>query len=194
PHAKNHPRPAGFLQQPQFPPRLRANVQHLACRQDPTLERDNGLSPPVPQACCRSTQPARRARPGCQRRHQEPNHLLGHQAESVSSRSTRMIPPDLLRRIRNDLPMHATLRLLGNERPPSKFIEGHFRFLCPHYGELNAPGNPSTNLARCFCRRQSSNHFHLLIELGYDFRRAVPLLEQWLVRYQPSKEEKKTHS
>ena len=41
-----------------------------------------------------------------------------------------MIPP-LLRRIRNDLPMRVTLRNLGDCAPPSKFFEGHFRFLRP---------------------------------------------------------------
>jgi hypothetical protein len=105
-----------------------------------------------------------------------------------------MIDPDLLRRIRNDLPMQVTIAALGNVAPPCKQIEGYFRFLCPHCGELNATVNPRTNLAHCFCCRRNFNNIDLLIALGYDFRRAVALLEQWLARYQSQKEKRKNHT
>jgi hypothetical protein len=39
-----------------------------------------------------------------------------------------MIPANLLRRIRNDLPMHITIAALGNQAPPSKYSEGYLSF------------------------------------------------------------------
>ena len=38
-----------------------------------------------------------------------------------------MIDADLLRRIRNDLPMAVTIAALGREGPPSKMSAGYFR-------------------------------------------------------------------
>lgn len=98
-----------------------------------------------------------------------------------------MIPANLLRRIRNDLPMSVTIASLGHEAPPSKFSEGHFRFLCPHCGEMKATVNPKNNLAHCFCCGQNLNNIDLLIRLGYTFHSAVTLLEHWLLRYQTQK-------
>ena len=95
-----------------------------------------------------------------------------------------MIPANLLRRIRNDLPMPVTIAALGNEAPPSKFSEGYFRFLCPNCGEMKATVNPRTNLAHCFCCGENLNNIDLLIQLGYSFPSAVALLESWLLRYQ----------
>ena len=95
-----------------------------------------------------------------------------------------MIPADLLRRIRNDLPMPVALRALGDTAPPSKYFEGYFRFLCPRCGELRATVNPRNNLAHCFCCGQNFNNLDLFVALGYDFRSAVALLEPCLVRYQ----------
>ena len=95
-----------------------------------------------------------------------------------------MIPAKLLWSIRNDLPMAVTIGLLGAEGPPSKYVEGYFRFLCPHCGELRATVNPRNNLAHCFCCKRNLNNIDLLIALGYDFRSAVALLERWLQRYQ----------
>ena len=91
-----------------------------------------------------------------------------------------MISDDLLRAIRNDLPMRVTIRKLGRHAPPSKHFAGHFRFLCPACGELRATVNPRNNLAHCFCCGQNFNNIDLLIALGDDFRSAVELLEQWL--------------
>jgi len=95
-----------------------------------------------------------------------------------------MIPPTLLRRLRNHLPMHVTIGNLGDAAPPAKHFEGYFRFLCPRCGELRATVNPRNNLAHCFCCGRNFNNIDLLIELGYDFPSAVELLQQWLNRYQ----------
>ncbi len=101
-----------------------------------------------------------------------------------------MIPASLLRRIRNDLPMPVTLAALGHEAPPSKHSEGYFRFLCPNCGEMKATVNPKNNLAHCFCCGQNFNNIDLLIQLGYNFRSAVALLEQWLQCYQTQEAQK----
>lgn len=95
-----------------------------------------------------------------------------------------MIAADLLRRIRNDLPMAVTIAALGREGPPAKMSEGYFRFLCPRCGELRATVNPRTNLAHCFCCQQNTNNIDLLMTLGYDFRAAVTLLDRWLRQYE----------
>jgi DNA primase len=96
-----------------------------------------------------------------------------------------MIPPELLREIRNDLPMKVTVFRLGQQGPISKEIEGHFRFRCPNCEELRATVNPRNNLAHCFCCGQNFNNIDLLMTtLGYDFVPAVELLEQWLRQYQ----------
>jgi DNA primase len=103
-----------------------------------------------------------------------------------------MIAADLLRRLRNDLPMPVTIAALGRERPPSKMSEGYFRFLCPHCGEMRATVNPRNNLAHCFCCQRNLNNIDLLLALGYDFRDAVTLLERWLNHYQAQQARKKT--
>jgi DNA primase len=95
-----------------------------------------------------------------------------------------MISDELLRAIRNDLPMKTTVLWLGRQGPPSKQFEGHFRFLCPACGELRATVNPRTNLAHCFCCERNFNNIDLLMSLDYDFLSAVELLEDWLRKYQ----------
>jgi DNA primase len=102
-----------------------------------------------------------------------------------------MISKDLLRRLRNDLPMSVTIAALGREGPPSKISEGHFRFLCPRCGEMRATVNPRNNLAHCFCCQKNLNNIDLLITLGYDFRSAVALLEGWLNEYQAQQAKRK---
>jgi len=91
-----------------------------------------------------------------------------------------MIPAPLLWSLRNELPMEVTIEKLGREGPPSKVIEGFFRFLCPGCSEMKATVNPRNNLAHCFCCGRNFNNLDLLIELGYDFRSAVVVLENWL--------------
>ena len=95
-----------------------------------------------------------------------------------------MITADLLRRLRNDLPMPVTIAALGPDGPPSKMSEGYFRFLCPHCSEVQATVNPRNNLAHCFHCAKNLNNIDLLIILGHDFQSAVGLLEGWLNQYQ----------
>ena len=102
-----------------------------------------------------------------------------------------MISADLLRRLRNDLPMPVTIAQLGREGPPSKISEGYFRFVCPRCGEMRATVNPRNNLAHCFCCGQNWNNIDLLRQLDYDFRSAVTLLERWLNQHQ-ARQTKKT--
>jgi predicted RNA-binding Zn-ribbon protein involved in translation (DUF1610 family) len=91
-----------------------------------------------------------------------------------------MISDELLRAIRNELPMNVTIFRLGRQGPPSKHYAGYFRFLCPSCGELRATVNPRNNLAHCFSCGQNFNNVDLLIALGYDFLAAVEVLEPWL--------------
>ena len=95
-----------------------------------------------------------------------------------------MISDELLRRIRNDLPMPVTIAALGRNGPPSKISEGYFRFLCPGCGEMRATVNPRNNLAHCFCCKKNLNNIDLLMTLDYDFRSAVFVLESWLEQHQ----------
>jgi DNA primase len=94
-----------------------------------------------------------------------------------------MTDNDLLRRIRNDLPMPVTIAALGPDGPPSKRSEGQYRFLCPHCGEMLATVNPRNNLAHCFGCGTNLNNIDLLMKLGYDFRSAVAILKRWLDRH-----------
>jgi DNA primase len=95
-----------------------------------------------------------------------------------------MITADLLRRLRNDLPMPVVIAGLGPDGPPCKRSEGYFRFLCPHCGEMLATVNPRNNLAHCFGCQKNLNNIDLFMTLGYDFRTAVAVLERLLERYE----------
>lgn len=95
-----------------------------------------------------------------------------------------MFSADLLRALRNDLPMPVAIAALGRKGPPSKMSEGYFRFLCPHCGEMRATVNPRNNLAHCFTCQKNLNNIDLLITEGYDFLSAVALLKRWLDEYQ----------
>src|ERR1700722_321095 len=101
----------------------------------------------------------------------------------VPPRGPPMRTKELLRRLRNDLPMAVTIAALGREGPPGKMSEGYFRFVCPGCGEQRATVNPRNNLAHCFCCQKNLNNIDLLRILGYDFREAVALLERWLNQY-----------
>ena len=102
-----------------------------------------------------------------------------------------MISAELLRRLRNNLPMAVTIAALGPKGPPHKISEGYFRFLCPNCGEMRATVNPSNNLAHCFSCKKNLNNIDLLMTLDYDFRAAVALLEHWLKQYQTKQTNKK---
>lgn len=95
-----------------------------------------------------------------------------------------MFSKSLLRSIRDNLPMDVTISRLGRRAPPSKQIEGYFRFLCPHCTELQATLNPRNNLAHCFCCKTNFNNIDLLIALGYDFKAAASILRQWLIEHE----------
>jgi DNA primase len=95
-----------------------------------------------------------------------------------------MITKDLLRRLRNDLPMPVTIAALGCDGPPSKRSGGHFRFLCPHCGDMQATVNPRNNLAHCFNCKANLNNIDLLVTIGYDFKTAVAILERLLKRHE----------
>ena len=95
-----------------------------------------------------------------------------------------MVSADLLRRLRNDLPMAVAIAALGREGPPSKIRDGRFCFLCPHCGEMLAYVNPRNNLAHCFACHHNFNNIDLLRALDYDFPAAIELLERWLTRHE----------
>jgi DNA primase len=95
-----------------------------------------------------------------------------------------MFTPELLRQIRNELPMSVTIAALGHKGPPAKMSEGYFRFLCPNCGEMRATVNPRNNLAHCFTCKKNLNNIDLLLTQGYDFREAVSLLKGWLQQHQ----------
>jgi hypothetical protein len=95
-----------------------------------------------------------------------------------------MITRALLRSLRNDLPMPFTFQQLGDEAPYAKTVEGRFRFVCPHCGDLHAVLNPRNNLAHCFACGRNINNIDLLLALGYRFRDAVGRLQHYLRLYQ----------
>ena len=104
-----------------------------------------------------------------------------------------MITRDLLRRIRNDLPMKLTVTRLGNFGPIAKQSDGYFRFQCPHCNEMRATVNPENNLAHCFCCGKNINNIDLMVLLGHDFIPAVGILENWLIQYQRDLGDRSNH-
>ena len=95
-----------------------------------------------------------------------------------------MFSKHLLRSIRDNLPMDVTIAKLAKHAPPSKQIERYFRFLCPQCGELQATLNPRNNLAHCFCCQTNFNNIDLLIKLGYEFKAAASILQEWLLEHE----------
>ena len=83
-----------------------------------------------------------------------------------------MFPTDLLRRLRNELPMWAVIAALDRDGPPSKVRDGRFVFLCPSCGEMLVAVNPRNNLAHCFGCGTNFNNIDLLLACDYDFRSA----------------------
>lgn len=95
-----------------------------------------------------------------------------------------MITRELLRLLRNDLPMAYTLKRLGDRAPANKIVEGRCRFVCLYCGEWEATVNPRNNLAHCFNCRKNTNNIDLLVELDHNFLQAVETLKHWLKLYQ----------
>ncbi len=94
-----------------------------------------------------------------------------------------MITKDLLRAIRNDLPMKLTIVRLGRHGPIAKQSDGYFRFQCPRCSELRATVNPKNNLAHCFSCGENFNNIDLLMIQGHEFVPAVDILKGWLEEY-----------
>jgi len=105
-----------------------------------------------------------------------------------------MISPELLRAIRNGLPMKLTVVRLGRYGPLSKQVEGYFRFQCPSCEELRATINPRNNLAHCFSCGQNFNNIDLMMRQGYDFVPAVEILNGWLQQYLKDRARSKTEA
>jgi DNA primase len=95
-----------------------------------------------------------------------------------------MITRELLRAIRNDLPMRLTIVRLGRYGPIAKHSDGYFRFQCPHCKELRATVNPKNNLAHCFSCHRNCNNIDLMLNQGLDFLPAFDILKNWLEEYQ----------
>lgn|SRR5690554_6989404 len=94
------------------------------------------------------------------------------------------ITKELLRAIRNDLPMKLTIVRLGQHGPIAKQSDGYFRFACPSCKELRATVNPKNNLAHCFSCGENYNNIDLMMMQGHDFLPAVDILGNWLEQYQ----------
>jgi DNA primase len=94
-----------------------------------------------------------------------------------------IITRELLRSIRNDLPMKLTIVRLREHGPITKQVDGYFRFQCPACGELRATVNPKNNLAHCFSCKKNFNNIDLMLIQGYDFLPAVQILTGWLHQY-----------
>ena len=95
-----------------------------------------------------------------------------------------MITKELLREIRNDLPMKLMIVRLGCHVPIAKQSDGYFRFQCPGCKELRATVNPRNNLAHCFSCGENYNNIDLMMIQGHDFVAAVEILKNWLEQYQ----------
>ena len=94
-----------------------------------------------------------------------------------------MITRDLLRSLRNDLPMAVVIQQLGDDSLHSKYVEGRLRFVCHHCRELRAAVNPRNNLAHCFSCGKNINNIDLLLAAEYGFIEAVQKLQYWLLLY-----------
>ncbi|TWT87003.1 hypothetical protein [Stieleria varia] len=94
-----------------------------------------------------------------------------------------MITKQLLRAIRNELPMKLTVSRLGRRGPIGKQADGYFRFQCPRCGEVRATLNPKNNMAHCFCCGENTSNIDLMMHYGHDFLPAVKILEGWLEQY-----------
>ena len=88
----------------------------------------------------------------------------------------KRIPPQALRRLRNEIDIAWLIRQLG---VPHKIAEGVFRFLCPLCNDFNTAANPRTNLARCFrCQRNFNPIDLIMVVRGCRFIEAVEYLEE----------------
>lgn len=88
---------------------------------------------------------------------------------------SRRYPKDLLRRLRNDVPIASLIADVL--RVPTKISEGYLRFLCPRCREFHSATNPRTNLARCFRCRENFNPIEIVMLVRcLNFTEAVEFL------------------
>ncbi len=81
---------------------------------------------------------------------------------------------DLLRRLRNEVPIDALIRQLDW---PAKRRDGRFTFVCPRCGEMDSAVKHDTNLGRCFrCERNFNPIDFVMQACDYDFPQAVEYL------------------
>lgn len=100
-------------------------------------------------------------------------------------------PPDLLRSLRNDIPINDLIRF--HLDLPSKDREGYLRFLCPRCNEFHTATNPQTNLARCFRCRVNFNPIDMVMAVeACRFVDAVKILTLLLPAYRQSVHGEKT--
>jgi len=97
-----------------------------------------------------------------------------HSGESPRQR----FDDDLLRRLRNEIPIDRLIRHLGW---PHKRRQGRFVFVCPRCGESESAINPETNLGRCFRCKTNFNPIDFTIAVReYDFVQTVDFLLPFL--------------
>lgn len=96
----------------------------------------------------------------------------------------RYFTADLLRRLRNDIPLPAVLERL---EWPHKHRNGQLAFLCPRCQAYLSAVNPRTNLGRCFHCQTNFNPIDFLIAARQcDFVEAVHYLTKLLPRDGPT--------
>jgi DNA primase len=84
------------------------------------------------------------------------------------------INKQLLRRLRNEIPIEWLIRYLGW---PCKQRDGRFVFLCPRCRETLSAIKRETNLGRCFACRTNFNPIDFTMAARpYDFLQAVEFL------------------
>ena len=102
-----------------------------------------------------------------------PQNSPSHDRQSGES-SRKRFDDELLRRLRNEIPIDALIRRLDW---PHKHRHGRFAFVCPRCGESDSAVNPETNLGRCFRCETNFNPIDFTIAVhDYDFVQAIELL------------------
>jgi hypothetical protein len=105
----------------------------------------------------------------------------------------KLFSNDLLRKIRNDIPINFVISKLLHIY--SKSVDGYFRFLCPLCNEFHTATQSSTNLARCFkCQRNFNTIDLVIIVKNYSFKNSVNFLEKYLHNTKSCPDFIKTHN
>jgi len=94
--------------------------------------------------------------------------------------SRKRFDDDLLRRLRNEIPIDWLIRHLDW---PHKRRDGRFVFVCPRCGESATAIKPETNLGRCFrCETNFNPIDFTIVVRAYDFLQTVEFLAPLLRR------------